>query len=173
MNLPGFTGEASLYRTTAYRNVAMIWSEDSDSYLGPAQLIPPIPSAGLGCSYERVPTSVCATGCQATCMRPGGEITECVALSNCPPLPTICSPNCLLTIPQQVVTQLLNGQPINPAAIQFTRTCQQGNNPPFTIVCPRCSQETRISLPPISDRCITVCATALDPASISVSVREC
>jgi hypothetical protein len=74
---------------------------------------------------------------------------------------------------QLIVPVLTPGQPLDPASLRFTQQCTQGNNS-YTKFCSRCSSETRISLPwPVSDRCVQVCCTGLDPGSCSVSVREC
>lgn len=74
---------------------------------------------------------------------------------------------------QFVLPVLVPGQPVPPAALQFTQQCVTGGNI-STRPCSRCSPETRIDLPwPASDRCIQFCCTGLDPTSCSVSVRTC
>jgi hypothetical protein len=179
MTLPRFTGEASLYRTAICYRLAATWDGGSKTDWGPAQFlrlpdgggVGPIGGNGgpKGCQTRSVDTDTCASGCQKTCNF-GGEITEtCVSTSQCTPVS--CGP-CLL--PTDGIRQkILANLPIDPATdLVFKQSCQQGSNS-FTQDCEICSQETRIGLPIVSDKCIKVCMRGFDPSSISVEVRDC
>ena len=166
MNMPGFTAETSLYKTSGHYRLTTGSAGGADVHVGLAQLALPAPLL-KGCGLC-VPDSDSPTGCSKTCISNGEEIQQ---NCTCPPPPTVCDP-CLLPT-SQLRQQILSGQPIDPATLRFQQTCHQGANS-FTRDCERCSQETRISLPfPLSDRCIQVCTSGFDPASFRVSVREC
>jgi hypothetical protein len=172
MTLPRFTGEASLYRTARYYRLAVTQGEGSETRLTPAQLFR-LPNGGnsgpKGCTTGPVDTSICASGCQKVC-NIGGEIVEtCLSASHCTPVS--CGP-CLL--PTDGIRQkILANLPIDPATdLIFKQACQQGSNS-FSQDCEICSQETRIGLPIVSDKCIKVCMRGFDPSSIRVDVRDC
>jgi|SRR6516164_5843090 len=168
MTMPGFTGDASLYKRAGHYRTAATASAGHGT-IAPAQLLSQFLTGPKGCTVGPVDTSIWASGCQRVC-NIGGEIIEtCVSSSNC--FPVSCGA-CLLTIPQTVVSELLTGQPIDTSQLIFTQTCHQGPTT-FTRPCTRCGPEFRISLPIISDKCITVCSGGLDPTLFSVSVRDC
>ena len=173
MNMPGFMGEASLYKTSRVYKLAAKWSGGSEIHLGPAQFLRPPGDGGIGgnkgCVINVVDVSECATGCKKTC-NIGGELVEsCVSANNCHP---VSCGSCLL--PSDGIRQkIIAGLPIDPATdLIFQQTCQQGTNS-FTQSCEICSDETRISLPIVSDKCIRVCMSGFDPGSIRVVVRDC
>jgi hypothetical protein len=172
MTLPRFTGEASLYRTAACYRLAATWDEGAKTRWGPAQFLR-LPDGGnlgpKGCTTGPVDTDICASGCQRVC-NIGGEIVEtCVSATNCTPIS--CGP-CLL--PTGAIRQkILANLPIDPATdLIFEQNCQQGLIS-STQGCEICSQETRIGLPIVSDKCIKVCMRGFDPSSIRVEVRDC
>jgi hypothetical protein len=173
MTVPGFMGEASLYKTAAQYRLAAIWNEGSDSQWVPAQFFQP-GGGGLGgpkgCTYHSVDASICSTGCQQIC-NTGAEITEaCVSSANCP-VPIRCG-QCLLPT-DGIRAKILANLPIDPSTdLLFSQTCTQGSNT-FPRSCEICSAETRISLPIVSDKCIKVCMSGFDPSSIRVDVRDC
>lgn len=174
MTLPRFLGEASLYRTARQYRPGAIWNSGSESqWVLPAQFIGP-GGGGLGgpkgCTNHAVDTSICATGCQKTC-NTGTEIIEtCVSASNCAG-PVTCE-QCLLPT-DGIRAKILANLPIDPATdLRFSQTCHQGSNT-FPRSCEICSSETRISLPIVSDKCISVCMSGFDPSSIRVVARDC
>jgi hypothetical protein len=169
MNMPGFMGEVSLYKTSRVYKLAAKWSGGSEIHLGPAQFLGPPGSGPKGCVTNSVDVSECPTGCKRTC-NIGGEITEtCVSANNCHSVS--CGP-CLLPT-GAIREKIIAGLPIDPATdLVFQQSCQQGTNS-FTQGCEICSDETRISLPIVSDKCIRVCMSGFDPSSIRVVVRDC
>jgi hypothetical protein len=174
MTLPRFLGEASLYKTAAHYRLAAIWNDASESQWVPAQLFQPggggIGGGPKGCTNNAVDVSICPTGCQRVC-NTGTEITEtCVSSANCPG--SLSCGQCLLPT-GAIRAKILAGLPIDPSTdLLFSQTCQQGSNT-FTRPCEICSEETRISLPIVSDKCIRVCMSGFDPSSIRVVVRDC
>jgi hypothetical protein len=156
MSMPGFTAGISLYKTTAGYRLASL-----PSTFG-ASVVPAICVEGT--------CGPCINGTRRCCVGGVWVSEECGAEP--PPPPVTCSP-CLLPT-DKIRQKILAGQPINPATdLFFQRTCQQGTNPPFTQSCEICSQETKIGLPLVSDKCIKVCMSGFDPASIRVLVRDC
>ena len=177
MTLPRFLGEASLYRTAAHYRLASTWNDGSESQsVMPAQFFGPgvggIGGLGgpKGCRTNSVDVSICATGCQKVC-NTGTEITEtCVSAANCASPPS-CD-QCLLPT-NAIRSKILANQPIDPATdLRFSQTCHQGSST-FTRPCEICSAETKISLPIVSDKCISVCMSGFDPSSIRVVARDC
>ena len=173
MNLPGFTAGISVYRTALrYRgafegvsrsalavDLAQRFMPLGPDSIGPSKCRP----ADLGCMPDPdTPGSCCnlvrTVECEVNCAGP------CTCPATCG--------DCVLPtdeIRQAVLTQ----QPINPADLLFQQTCQRGSES-FTQACEICSQETKISLPwPASDKCIKVCMGGFDPASMTVSARDC
>jgi hypothetical protein len=181
MKMPGFTAEATLYRTSQQYHLATRWDGNRGLFMSPAQFMPGLPNDGgngfpvgqeKGCTFSRVPTDECGTGCKCSKLVNGELVEFCVSAFNCPPPPVQCGP-CLLPT-DRIRQKILTGLPIDPATdLIFEHTCQQGTNPPFTQGCEICSQETRIGLPIVSDKCIKVCMRGFDPASIRVDVRDC
>ena len=170
MTVPGFLGEASLYKTAAHYRLAAIWTEGSDSQWVPAQFFQPGLGGPKGCTNNSVDVSICPTGCQRVC-NTGTEITEtCVSSANCPG--SISCGQCLLPT-DGIRAKILANLPIDPSTdLLFSQTCVQGSNT-FTRPCEICSAETKISLPIVSDKCIKVCMSGFDPSSIRVAVRDC
>lgn len=163
--MPGFAAEASLYKTSRnYRSrvgsasVAVVGVSIAQIEPGPTCL-----PRDLGCWPD--PTS--PTGCRR--FRQDINCNEVAGLPcPCPPPAPVCGP-CVVIVPT-----LVPGQPLNPASLRFVRQCVRENGEEFTVNCTRCGGETRIPLPfPVSDRCVRVCCTSLDPASCSASVRVC
>jgi hypothetical protein len=162
--MPGFAAEASLYKTSrGYRgrvgSVSVAVANVSLAQIEPEPMCLP---RDLGCLPD--PTS--STGCRR--FRQDIFCNEVPGLPcPCPPPAPVCG-QCVVIVPP-----LQPGQPLDPASLRFVRECV-GQNGRFTVPCTRCGEETRIELPfPISDRCVRVCCTSLDPASCSASVREC
>jgi hypothetical protein len=176
MNLPGFTADTSLYRTTVHYQGAYDRVGRSNRAVDLAQQFLPLapdgiapktcPPKGLGCGPDPDNPGACChlfrtIECELTCLSP------CI----CPPPPPVCGP-CLLPT-DSIRQKILAGLPIDPATdLIFEQTCHQGANS-FTQGCEICSQETKIGLPIVSDKCIKVCMRGFDPASIRVDVRDC
>jgi hypothetical protein len=63
MNVPGFTAEASIYRSRRHYQSARMLGVDSTSYINPAQLTPPISSCPCPPGWsDCFPDSTCASG---------------------------------------------------------------------------------------------------------------
>jgi len=173
MTLPGFRGEASLYKTSVHYGLAAKWNEGSETRWTPAQfLLPAVDGIGgpKGCTTTPVNVSICSSGCQKLC-NTGTEIVEtCVSSNQCVPALS-CGP-CLLPT-DGIRAKILANLPIDPSTdLIFEQSCQQGSNT-FSRRCEICSPETRIGLPIVSDKCIRVCMRGFDPSSINVEVRDC
>jgi len=161
MNVPGFTAEASLYKTNQRYQLLASWAGVTKEYVGLAQFLslPDGQPDGQSClvRVRCLPDPDSPTGCSK--IRTELDCTETnLGSCQCPPPPTTCGP-C---------------NRINPTTLEFTQTCTTGGGSTFTRPCTNCSPETRISLPfPVSDRCIRFCCSAALPSSCSVTVRTC
>jgi hypothetical protein len=171
MTMPGFSGEASLYKMAIGYRLATMWGKGVQTHLGPAQFLRP-PGDGLGCTIGPVDVSICRTGCARTCVTPDEDITTCLPSERCGIPPLQCG-DCLLPT-DNIRQKVLTGQPIDPATdLVFKQTCTQGANT-FEQNCTKCGQEFRISLPwPASDKCIQLCMSGFDPSLFNLSARDC
>jgi hypothetical protein len=97
MNMPGFTAEASLYKTNQRYQLLASWAGVTRVYVGLAQLLRPPPEDGdgesctpgnLGCLTD--PDS--PTGCRRFFLRRDCEIVPLAPCQGCPPPPVTCGP---------------------------------------------------------------------------------
>jgi hypothetical protein len=177
INMPGFTADISLYKASGhYRRT--VWAGRGDTCLGVAWNIRSAVESGQQASRALVPSQMLVNG-----REPQPEPVE---FTRCGP----CNPNGFQTCttflrerpgqpprPIETFTQACAGcgpcNQIDPTTLGFIQTCTTGGTT-FTRPCTSCSPETRIDLPwPFSDRCIRFCCTAANPASCTVTVRDC